>query len=209
MEGEWRSGWALGLSLVEVMLLLCFAATMVYVTDSGAGRAPETQGTLERSEDGDVGLQARLDAATEKNSHLERQVKEMSLILHELKVMVGAKAPSKEGLQEAVENLKRGYALCRKNGNTLIEASVQHGEETVAVIGEIPADLAVSFTQGDQTSDLEEIVSFLQDVYQYEKDRNCRFTYRLKYATDHDYKKGRAVFEKYFYPEKMIKTGSS
>ena len=50
-------------------------------------------------------------------------------------------------------------------------------------------------------------MSFLQDVYQYEKDRGCRFNYRLKYATDNDYRKAREGFEKYFYPEKMIKTG--
>lgn len=209
MDSESRSVWALGLSLVEVMLLLFFAATMVYVTDTGAGRAQDTQRSVEGPGDAEVGLQARLDAATEKNSHLEQQVNEMALMLNDLKVMVGAKGSTKEGFQEAVENLKRGYALCRKNGNTLIEASVQNGEETVAVIGEIPSDLEVRFTQGDQTSDLEDIVSFLQDVSQYEKDRNCRFNYRLKYATDNDYKKGRAAFEKYFYPEKIIKTGSS
>ena len=34
METESRSGWALGLSLVEVMLLLVFAAMIVYVTDN-------------------------------------------------------------------------------------------------------------------------------------------------------------------------------
>ena len=209
MDSESRSGWALGLSFVEVMLLLFFAATMVYVTDTGAGRVQDTQHIAERPGDGDLNLQARLDAATEKSRHLEQQLNEMTLTLNELKVMVGAKGSTKEGFQEAVENLKRGYALCHKNSNTLIEASVQNGEETVAVIGEIPSDLGVRFTQGDQTSDLEDIVSFLQDVSQYEKDRNCRFNYRLKYATDNDYKKGRAVFEKYFYPERIIKTGSS
>jgi len=31
--------------------------------------------------------------------------------------------------------------------------------------------------------------------------------YRLKYATDNDYRKAREGFEKYFYPEKMIRTG--
>ncbi len=209
MGSESRSVFDLGLSLVEVMLLLVFVGTMVYVTDTGAGRTEDTAGTVQRQEDGDDGLQARLDAATEKNNSLEQQLNEMMLMLNDVKVMVGAKGSTKEGFQEAVETLKRGYALCRKNGNTLIEASVHNGEETVAVIGEIPPELGVSLSQGDQTSDLEEIVSFLQDVYQYEKDRNCRFNYRLKYATDNDYKKGRAVFEKYFYPEKMIKVGSS
>jgi hypothetical protein len=131
----------------------------------------------------------------------------MTVFLNELKVMVGAKASTKESFQEAVETLKRGYALCQKNNNTLIEASVQNGEETLQVIGDIPPDLIVNLAKGDQTSDLEQIVSFVQDVYQYEKDHSCRFNYRLKYATDNDYRKGREGFEKYFYPEKMIRTG--
>ena len=50
-------------------------------------------------------------------------------------------------------------------------------------------------------------MSFIQDVYEYEKDRKCRFNYRLKYGTDNDYRKGRDGYEKYFYPEKLLKIG--
>ena len=201
MESDPRSGWALGLSLVEVMLLLVFAAMMVYVTDTVEGSGQETQQIV------DEPLQARLDAATEKSNDLEEQLNEMTLFVNEVKLMVGAKGSTKEGIQEAIENLKRGYALCQKNSNTLIEANVQNGVETIQVIGDIPSDLRVNLVKGDQTSDLDQIVPFLQDVYQYEKDQSCRFNYRLKYATDNDYRKAREGFEKYFYPEKMIRTG--
>lgn len=201
MESDPRSGWALGLSLVEVMLLLVFAAMMVYVTDTVEGSGQETQQSV------DEPLQARLDAATEKSNDLEEQLNEMTLFVNEVKLMVGAKGSTKEGIQEAIENLKRGYALCQKNSNTLIEASVQNGVETIQVIGDIPSDLRVNLVKGDQTSDLDQIVPFLQDVYQYEKDQSCRFNYRLKYATDNDYRKAREGYEKYFYPEKMIRTG--
>ena len=201
MESDPRSGWALGLSLVEVMLLLFFAAMMVYVTDTVEGSGQETQQLI------DDPLQARLDAATEKNKDLEDQLNEMTLFVNEVKLMVGAKGSTKEGIQEAIESLKRGYALCQKNSNTLIEASVQNGVETIQVIGDIPSDLRVNLVKGDQTSDLDQIVPFLQDVYQYEKDQSCRFNYRLKYATDNDYRKAREGYEKYFYPEKMIRTG--
>ncbi len=201
MESDPRSGWALGLSLVEVMLLLVFAAMMVYVTDTVEGSGQETQQSV------DEPLQARLDAATEKSNDLEEQLNEMTLFVNEVKLMVGAKGSTKEGIQEAIENLKRGYALCQKNSNTLIEASVQNGVETIQVIGDIPSDLIVNLVKGDQTSDLDQIVPFLQDVYQYEKDQSCRFNYRLKYATDNDYRKAREGYEKYFYPEKMIRTG--
>lgn len=207
MESNSRSGWALGLSLVEVMLLLVFAAMMVYVTDNVEGRGQEPEKIVDNPKSQDSGLQASLDAATKKSNDLEQQVHNMTVLVNEVKLMVGAKVSTKEGFQEAIESLKRGYTLCQKEDNTLIEASVQNGVETVQVIGDIPSDLEVSLVKGDQTSDLEQIVSFIHDVYQYEKDRSCRFSYRLKYATDNDYRKARKGYEKYFYPEKMIRTG--
>jgi hypothetical protein len=128
-------------------------------------------------------------------------------LVDEVKLMVGAKAPSKEAFQEAIDSVRRGYSLCQKDDNTLVEASIQNGAETVHVIGEIPSELTVNLVKGDQTSDLDQIVSFIQDVYEYEKDHKCRFNYRLKYATDSDYRKGRDGYEKYFYPEKIMRTG--
>jgi hypothetical protein len=207
METESRSGWALGLSLVEVLLLLVFAALIVYVTDNMESRGQEPHEGVDVPKPLDPVLQARLDAATVKNNHLEKQLGDMTLFVDELKLMVGAKVSTKEGFHEAIESLKRGYALCQKDNNTLIEASVQNGVETLHVIGDFPSDLEVNLRKGDQTSDLEQIVSFIHDVYEYEKDHSCRFNYRLKYATDTDYKKAREGFEKYFYPEKVIRTG--
>lgn len=196
-----QSDWVFGLSLVQVMLLLVFAAMLISVTENG-----EVRGQEETSAQG-AGLQARLDAATEKSHALEKRLGDMALLVDEVKLMVGAKAPSKEAFQEAIDSVKRGYSLCQKDDNTLIEASIQNGAETVQVIGEIPSDLMVNLVKGDQTSDLDQIVSFIQDVYEYEKDHKCRFNYRLKYATDNDYRKGRDGYEKYFYPEKIMRTG--
>lgn len=209
METESRSSWALGLSLIEVTLLLVFATLIVYVADNEEGRGQEPQQVVDETKTLtlDADLQARLDAATEKSDDLERQLNDVTLFVNELMLMVGAKVSTKEGFQEAVESLKRGYALCRKDNNTLIEASIRNGVETLQVIGAIPTDLVVHLVKGDRTSDLDQIVSFVQDVYQYEIDHKCRFNYRLKYATDNDYRKARERFEKYFYPEKMIRTG--
>ena len=207
MEAESRSSWALGLSLVEVMLLLVFAALIVYVTDNVESRGQEPLQGVDVSKALDADLQAKLDAVTEKSDDLQRRLNDMTLFVNELKLMVDAKVSTKEGFREAIESLKRGYALCQKDNNTLIEASVQNGEETLQVIGDIPSDLVVNLEKGDETSDFDQIVSFMQDVYQYEIDHKCRFNYRLKYATDNDYRKAREGFEKYFYPEKMIRTG--
>ena len=206
-ETESRSDWVFGLSLFQVTLLLCFAAMLVYVTEQGevSGQEPQQGAGDTKTQDGS--LRAGLDAATARNTELEKQLGEMALLVDDVKLMVGAKAPSKEGFQDAVETLKRGYALCQKDDNTLIEARVQNGAETVNVIGEIPSDLAVTLAKGDSTSDLEQIVSFIQDVYEYEKEHKCRFNYRLRYATDNDYRKGRDGYEKYFYPEKLLRIG--
>jgi len=207
MESDSRSAWTLGVSLVEVMLLLVFAALMVYATDNVESREQEPHQSVDVPKTPDPVLQAKLDAATEENDNLERRIRNMTLFVKELKQMVGAKVSTKEGFIEAIENLKRGYALCHKDNNTLIEASVQNGEETLHVIGDIPSDLVVNLVKGDQTSDLDQIVSFIQDVHRYARDHECRFNYRLKYATDHDYRKARERFERYFYPEKIIRTG--
>jgi archaellum component FlaC len=206
IEGEPRSDWVFGLSLVQVLLLLGFAMMIIYVTDSVEGGGQESHQAVETRPQ-DANLQARLNADAEKNDRLEKQLGDMTLLIDELKLMVGAKVPSREAFQEAIENLKRGYALCQKDNNTLIEASIQNGVEAIHVIGEIPSELEVSLLKGDQTSDLDQIVSFVQDVYQYEKDHKCRFNYRLKYGTDNDYRKAREAYEKYFYPEKITRTG--
>jgi hypothetical protein len=196
-----------GLSLIQIVLLLVFAVTLLYVTEQVevSGQEPQ-KGTGEKTAQGE-NVQAHLDEAKAKTTTLQQQLGDMTLFVDELKLMVGAKAASKDAFQEAVDTLKRGYALCQKDDNTLIEARIQNGEETVMVIAEIPSDLAVTMAKGEQTSDLEEIVSFIQEVYEYEKDHKCRFNYRLKYATDNDYRKGRDGYEKYFYPEKLVRTG--
>jgi hypothetical protein len=206
-DDEARSDWTFGLSLVQVMLLLVFAAMLVYVTGNVEGKGQDPRHGPEDATAQDNSLQARLDAATDKHTELEKQLTDMTGFVDELKVMVGAKVSSKEGFREAIETLKRGYALCQKDENTLIEATIHEGAENVQVIGEVPADLHVNLTKGDGTSDLDQIVSFLQDVYEYEKDHKCRFNYRLKYATDNDYRKAREAYEKYFYPEKIMKIG--
>jgi hypothetical protein len=190
-----------------VILLLFFAATLIYVTQNGDVSGREPSPGFGETNHHEVSLRARLDAATEKNHALEQELGDMSALVGELKLMVGAKVPSKEGFREAIETLRRGYALCQKNDNTLIEATIHQGAENVQVIGEIPSDLYVNLAKGNSTSDLDEIVSFIQDVYEYEKDHKCRFNYRLKYVTDNDYRKAREGYEKYFYPEKMIKLG--
>ena len=206
-EVEARSDWVFGLSLIQVMLLLFFAATLIYVTQNGDVSGQEPSPGFGETNHHEVSLRARLDAAMEKNHALEQELGDMSALVGELRLMVGAKAQSKDGFREAIETLKRGYALCQKDDNTLIEATIRQGAENVQVIGEIPSDLYVNLAKGTSTSDLDEIVSFIQDVYEYEKDHKCRFNYRLRYATDNDYRKAREGYEKYFYPEKMIKVG--
>src|SRR3954463_9071020 len=134
MANDSRSGFALGLSLVEVMLLLVFAGMLVYVADTGAGKGQEPQPLVDEVRALSVTPEAGPDAAMEKPHDLEARLDEMTSLMNDVKLMVGAKGSTKEGFQEAVDNLKRGYALCQKNSNTLIEASVRHGVESLQVI---------------------------------------------------------------------------
>ena len=206
-DTESRSNWVLGLSLVQVILLLFFATMLMYVTENVDVQGQESHEGVGEMKTHDATLRTRLDAATERNDDLEKQLGDITQLVDELKLMIGAKGSSKEGFQEAIESLKRGYSLCQKDDNTLIEARIHNGAESLQVIGDIPSDLIVNLAKGDQTSDLDEIIPFIQDVYEYEKDHKCRFNYRLKYATDNDYRKAREGYEKYFYPEKIMRTG--
>ncbi|HEU4501302.1 MAG TPA: hypothetical protein VFR82_06590, partial [Nitrospira sp.] len=165
-DAEARSDWVFGLSLVQVILLLFFAATLIYVTQNVDVSGQEPPSGSGETNHQDISVQARLDAATKKNNALEQELGDMSGLVDELKFMVGAKVSSKEGFREAIETLKRGYALCQKDDNTLIEATIRQGAENVQVIGEIPSDLFVNLAKGDSTSDLDQIVSFIQDVYE-------------------------------------------
>ena len=204
---EAGSDWRVGLSLIQVIVLLCFAALLLYVTDNGDVSGGEPRQNSTDANASDASLRASLDAATQRTQELEGTLGATTFLIEELALMTGANTPTKEGFQEAIDSLKRGYALCQKDDNILVEATIQHGAETLHVIGDVPSDLALSLGKGDHTSDLEQIVSFIQDVYEYEKDHKCRFNYRLKYATDNDYRKGRDGYEKYFYPEKLLRTG--
>ena len=100
-EIESRSGWVLGLSLIQVILLLFFAAVLLYVTENVevSGYEPR-QGGPSTGQDAD--LPASLEAVTAKNVALEKQLGEMTVLVDEVKVMAGAKVPSKEGFQEAI-----------------------------------------------------------------------------------------------------------
>ena len=131
-EIESRSNWVFGLSLVQVFLLLFFAVAILYVTERGevGGQEPQPASELTPAQD----RQADLAAATAQHEELQQRVGDMTAFLDELKVMVGAKNGSKEGFQEAIDTLKRGYALCLKEDNTLIEARILNGAETVQVI---------------------------------------------------------------------------
>ena len=113
-DAESRSNWVFGLSLVQVILLLCFGAMIIYVTENVEGRGHEPRGDIEETQTPEASLHARLDATAEKNTELERDLGDITVLVDELKLMVGAKVASKEGFREAIENLKRGIPSVRR-----------------------------------------------------------------------------------------------
>src|SRR5215210_8354552 len=94
-ENDSRSGFALGLSLVEVMLLLVFAAMIVYVTGTGAGRGQDPRPVVDQSQALSVAPQAGPDADTENNHDLETRLNEMTGLMNDVQLMVSAKGSTK------------------------------------------------------------------------------------------------------------------
>src|SRR5262245_9303241 len=123
---------------------------LMYVTENVEVQGQESYKGVGEMRTHDATLRTRLDAATERNDDLEKQLGDITKLVDELQLMVGAKGSSKEGFQEAIESLKRGYSLCQKDDNTLIEARIHNGAESLQVIGDIPSDLIVNLAKGDQ-----------------------------------------------------------
>src|SRR6478752_942796 len=91
-ETESRSDWVFGLSLLQITLLLCFAALLIYVTEQGEVSGQEPRQGAGETKTSQESLQASLDAATARNTALEKQLGEIALLVDDVKVMVGAKA---------------------------------------------------------------------------------------------------------------------
>ena len=113
-----------------------------------------------------------------------------------------SKAPAKQGSG-------RGKPKCQEN-NVVVSASAVHGHFSVAWLAQSPelsrflADSGRPQPNvGSPLTDRKTIQAFLDGVaayYSSKKANECRFDYRLTFASKEDYFDGREYFEHYFSP---------
>jgi hypothetical protein len=109
------------------------------------------------------------------------------------------------------QDLARGAPRCDQN-NVLVEVSIRYGTIKLRLKDASPllqrwarsvrTDVPLA---GDAVETPQAVASLLASVsrfyeYQSQLKQPCRFDYKLFWATDQDYRRGREQFEKYFYP---------
>jgi len=108
----------------------------------------------------------------------------------------------------------RSSPVCERPDNVLVEASVIHGQISIKVLsssqhlsawlaglGHHYPPVGVPITGGGQIQEfLEDVRSYYSSSSSKVDGKECRFDYRLKWASNDDYHDGRVGFEGYFYP---------
>lgn len=200
----------IGMTLAEVFLLILF----VVWYSQGAGSGPDWEHIAELRQQQIEKLQSDLLQAKNDVAELER-------IRNWWRSNYGIDPPASAAEFEAVRNtpagqklrqeLARGFPKC-EDSNVLADVSMLNGVMRLNVSGS-PTKLigwsrSVGTTipkPGDVLSGPGAVDNFLQTVARYyehakQENHNCRFDYKLRYITDHDYREGRETFEKLFYP---------
>jgi hypothetical protein len=207
----------IGMTLAEIFLLLLF----VVWYSQGAGSGPEWKKIAESRQLEVASLKAALSKAQQDVAKLER-IREFWRSNFGVDPPASAAELADFGRTPAGkkfgEELARGYPKCEDN-NVLTDVSMLDGAVnlTVTTSARFSAwsrNAAVNIPrQGQVLTDRQEIAAFLRSVALfYESARiaqsNCRFDYRLRYATDHDYHEGRQTFEVLFYPASIVEVHS-
>jgi len=196
------------MSLAEILLLFLFTFLVKQAADSSP-KGPAEVAALRQQV-------ARLVQDSVQRSHrireLEELVAEKSATIDALSRMAGTTITSPTDVPIAVNALKRGYRMCRQP-NTLLEAVAQDQRLRLVVLLEEPALQALITTRGahanrGDTLNAEGAIDvLLEAVRSYGNSHQCRFDYRLRYATPEDYLLGREKLERYLYPEQRIQIG--
>lgn len=109
----------------------------------------------------------------------------------------------------ALENYKGGGRGPCQEPNLLADVTVDSGAESVKVLN-VVARYPLSFSPGQILDTAESIAEFLAEVTQAYRQfradsmKDCRFSYRLLWRTDRDYRVGKEKFEQVFNPERSV-----
>lgn len=208
-----RTGLIINMTLAETFLLLLFVVwyghTAILRQDPVA-RMKERLAWLEKENES---LTKKLKQANNKIADLERRLE----LWHQLTGFDNP--PTPEEIIEWRKEACRSHPKCEQN-NVLVHASVVWGQISMKLLTESPklskwlADSgrprpAVGVAIADRAM-IQGFLDAVRDYYANERvnGSECRFDYRLTYGSKEDYYDGRELFEQYFYPAGLSRTGT-
>lgn len=197
-----RGDLVISMTLAETFLLLLF---MVWYSSRPSMQTQDPCNILE----------AEIQRLNAKIQNLENEKTSLQLALDDLnrrlefwRKTFGRLPPgSPEEFREFTVDLGRGKPKCQVE-NVLVEVFVVNGATSMKVLAECPGlteqlrESQINFAAGNELRTPREIAALLRRVSTFRKNtgEECRFDYRLRYATAEDYYIGRERFERYFYP---------
>lgn len=206
-----RNDFVLGMSLAEVILLLLFCFFLVYALERQGVGGQDAPVQIARLKEETEKLQKENKDLQLKQKELEQKLREAEGLIEQLRIMVGGKGTDLSDFKRAIIGLKRGFPTCLDE-NTLVEILVKNSVIHLTILvsdqtlERFLGGYGVHVKKGKTINNQTEIDVFLNILWKYEnqKGKECRFDYRLRYATDQDYRLGREKFERYLYPERMV-----
>ena len=159
-------------------------------------------------------LKSRVRTLEEQIAQITKENKEFKDTIDVLRQMLNPTEPTAAGFRAALQkhdaevatNARRGKPKCAEV-NTLVHLQAIDGRLEMLLLGanDVLQQLGQSWRADQRLTEEDQIKQFLQDAVSYSRARDCRFDYRLTYATPVDYHDARQRFENYFYPEAIIR----
>lgn len=196
----WRTkaDLVISMTLAETFLLLVFLVW--YATRPSLAAKPLTSIEI---------LQAENARLTKQLTELRAQLGDLERRLQWWRTRFDQPVPgSEEELRRILFEAGRGKPKCQED-NVLLEIAVINSTTRLKILTNAPAlsttlqGRGMRFVPGTVVTDPREVEVILESVRAFSRDRgkdgDCRFDYRLTYATYEDYHVGRERFEKFFY----------
>lgn len=207
-----RTELVISMTLAETFLLLLFVVWFSVAKDGG----PDDPSVLKIMV---AELQKKVDSLNTELAEEKNKNQDLKERLDFWAKNFGMGIPgTMEEVRQLCREAGRGHPKCQEN-NVLVQVAVVRGQtkmEVVAKSAALAQFLAASGistpTVGTVTADPRAVETFLAGVSDFYKARSaanteCRFDYRLTYATKEDYFDGRELFEKYFYAARINQVG--
>lgn len=201
-----RGDFVVGMSLAEIVLLLLFTVFVFHALEAEVGGGQDPALEVARLKEENDNLKSKLGRLERELLDEQSKLRASQKLIEELRNIVGGEGLTGDELKRRVEALKRGKPKCQDD-NLLIEVVAIRGGLDVTVLledlelGRALAGKGFRLQRGERIQGESRIDLFLRAVLEYEtqKGRDCRFDYRLIYATAEDYLLVREKFERFLY----------